>query len=173
MAGVPGFAAEAGEARPDRGGRYAFIGDEGFRAVFRPADRARLAAGFAVASLAVVGLTLRLLLQEPSFVPLAWGIASIVDVAAIWALHIVRKNLGRGDLVVDASEKRVFLGRGAELEFHALRSLRIDGDTLVLVHDAGRLLVHLPPGEVGEAAAVVSRLIELPIDRASAGSVTP
>ncbi|HEY0840558.1 MAG TPA: hypothetical protein VGD74_10270 [Vulgatibacter sp.] len=160
---MPGLAADPGGEAPVREGRYAFAGDEIFRAVFRSGDRAKLAAGFVVSSLAVVGLTLRVLLQEPSFVPLAWGIAGIVDVAAIWALHIVRKNLERGDLVVDASEKRVFLGRGAELSFHALRSLRIDGEALVLDHDSGILRLRLPPGEAREAAVVVSRLIELPV----------
>ncbi len=156
-----------------QGGRYAFAADDGFRVVFRPTNRGRGFALFALASLVIIGFTLRLLLREPRFDPLAWGIAGLLDFAAIFSLHIVRRALATGRLIVDGAEARIFLSGGAEVRFDRLRSLHVVRQGaiahLCLLHEEGMIRVGpRPVDEIERAAAAVSRIVGLPESSAPA-----
>ncbi|AKU91305.1 hypothetical protein [Vulgatibacter incomptus] len=152
-----------------QGGRYVFDADDGFRVVFRPADRWRLLAAFVVTSLAIVGFTVAILLREPKFEPLAWGIAATGDFAVICALHIVRMGLAKGRIAVDAAEQRIFLPQGAEVAFDRLRSLKLTRRgglaEIVLVHEEGLIRFGARPAAESElAAAAIARITGLPIN---------
>lgn len=152
--------------RPPRG-RFAFADDEGFRVVFRRADGTRAAVLAWVATALVAGITLATLLQEPAFNAIAWMIAGLVDFAAIYAIHAVRKGLAKGGIDVDGAERRVFLPQGAELGFDHLRcvSVRPAGAQaeLVLVHAGGEIRFGTrPAAEVEVAAQAVARVAEVP-----------
>lgn len=150
----------------DYRGQYIFEADEGFRVVFRPASRIFTWIGFYLVAGLVVAGTLRLLLAEPEFNPLAWGIAATADFALILALNIIRKNVAKGPLSVDGAERRILFYGGREVAFKRLRELRIvrsgDRAELVIVHEEGSLhLGKRPIPETERAAAAVARITEL------------
>jgi len=160
---------EEGELRQNLGGRYVFEVDDGFRVVFHPAGRALPLVLFGVASILVVGFTLRLLLQEPEFNWLAWLIAALIDFTLVLAFHIARRHLSKGPLIVDGAERKILFHGGAEIAFDRLRALRVErvGDraSLSIEHEEG--VVNLAPRPVAEveiAAAAVARITELAID---------
>lgn len=154
---------------PPLRGRFAFDADEGFRVVFRRADRGSANALAWGATLLVVGATLASLLADEGAGAIAWMIAGLVDFAAIYVIFALRAGLSKGGVSVDGAERRVFLPEGAELAFERLRcvSVRQAGAgraELVLVHDAGALAFGpRPADEVEQAAPAVARVAEIPL----------
>lgn len=148
-------------------GQFALALDDGFRVVFRRADGTGPLAAFWIASALVVAITLAALLGEPEFSPVAWGIAGLMDFAAIYVFHALRKGLSRGGLIVDGAERRVFLPQGAEMSFDDLREVVVVVDgakgELILVHGTGAIAFGPRPlEEVRTAAAAVARVGEIP-----------
>lgn len=148
-------------------GQFALALDDGFRVVFRRADGTGPLAAFWIASALVVAITLSALLQEPEFSPVAWGLAALMDFAAIYVFHALRKGLSKGGLIVDGAERRVFLPQGAEMSFDDLREVVVvlDGakGELILVHGTGAIAFGPRPlDEVRIAAAAVARVGEIP-----------
>jgi hypothetical protein len=152
-------------------GRWALALDEGFRLVFRRVDRGRGFALFAVGSLGVLGGTLALLLPEP-FQLRAWVVAGCLDAVLIGVLAGAGRMLETGPFIVDASEKRFFLPGGSDLEFRALRAIRIQRAgpvaELSLLLDTFELrLGRRPVAEVERAAAAVARLTGVSVEEAA------
>jgi len=148
-------------------GRFAFAEDEGFRVVFRRADGALAAALAWGASLAVVAATVALLLQEPAFNAIAWMIGGLIDFAALWVIHALRRGLAKGGVSVDGAERRIFLPEGAELVFERLTHLSVRPAgaeaELVVFFDGGALRFgERPAAEVERAAQAVERVAEIP-----------
>lgn len=152
-------------------GRWALSADEGFRVIFRRADRGRAFAVFAVGTVLVVGGTLALLLGEP-FDPRAWVAALVVDAVLISVLGAARRMFTTGPFIVDGSEKRLFFPGGSDLEFRAIRGIRVRRAgpiaELSLVLDVEELrLGSRPAEEVERAAAAVARLTGAPVEVAA------
>lgn len=168
-------ATEVEVMKPRALGHFALALDDGFRVVFRRADGALPLAAFFIASAIVVAITLSALLDEPEFSPVAWGLAGLMDFAAIYVFHALRKGLSRGGLIIDGAEKRIFLPQGAEMTFDGLREVvvTVDGNRgeLHLVHDGGSIAFGPRPlAEVRTAAAAVARVGEIPSREAGAGA---
>lgn len=152
-------------------GRWALTEDEGFRVVFRRADRGRAFAVYTVGSVVVVAGTIALLLREP-FSAGAIVAAVVVDAVLISVLRMGRRIFAPGPFIVDGSEKRFFFPGGADLEFRALQGIRVrragQFAELSLVLDVEELrLGPRPLAEVERAAAAVARLTGAPVEDAA------
>jgi hypothetical protein len=153
---------------PRKLGRFAFVADEGYRVVFRRADGALAWALFWVGTALTLGITWAVLQQEPAFSWRPWGIAGLVDFAIIYTLFAMRRGLSRGGLIVDGSERRVFLPEGAELRFEHLRAVEVEPRggraELTLVLDEGTIpFGPRPAAEVAQAAEALARVGEIPL----------